>query len=57
MYDQVYGAEKFTSTQPMQFQVHLESAWQVATKCSLADWQSAKGGLEHEIYEVAPVKR
>jgi len=38
---QVYGAEKVTTTKPRQFQVHLNWAWQVATKWSDADWQKA----------------
>jgi len=54
---QVYVAEKVTTIKKRQFPVRLNTAKQVATLCSDADWQSAKEWLEYKIYQVTPGKR
>jgi len=52
----VYGAEKVSTTQRRQFQLHPNRAQQVATTWSDADHPKAIKRLENEIYRVAPVK-
>ena len=49
-------AEKVTTISGRQYHVHLNRAWQAATKWSDADWQRAKEQLGHEIHQVIPVK-
>jgi len=53
---QMDKAEKVSTPIWRQFQVHLDLAWQAATKWSYPDQRWAKERLEHEIYQVTPVK-
>jgi len=53
---QVYGAEKVTTTRWRQLQVRLNRARQAATIWTVADRQSAKERLEHEIHQVTPAQ-
>jgi len=54
MEDQLYGAEKVTTSKRRQFQVGLNRAWHRATIWSDADWQRAIERLEREIHLVTP---
>jgi len=53
----VYGAEKVSTTQRRQFQVHLNRARQAAMTWSDADCQKAIERLQREIHQVTPTKR
>ena len=52
----MYRAEKVTTSKRTQFQVHLNSARQAATKWSEADRDRAIERLEHGIHQMTPVK-
>jgi len=53
---QVYGAEKVTTINWRQFQVHLNRPWQASTRWSNADQQRATEWLKRDMHLVTPVK-
>jgi hypothetical protein len=52
----LYRAEKVTTLKWKQFQVHLKSAWQAATKLSEADNDRAIERLECNMHPMTPAK-